>query len=35
MQNYLFSLYLSIWDVIGNGMECADSDDENYNVIHA
>jgi hypothetical protein len=33
--NHLLSLHHSIWDVVENGMQCVDSDDEKYNVIHA
>jgi hypothetical protein len=31
---HLFSLHPSIWDIVENGMQYVDSDDENYNVIH-
>jgi hypothetical protein len=34
MRNHLFSLHPSIWDVVKHGMQCVDSDDENYNAIH-
>jgi hypothetical protein len=34
MWNQLFSLHPSIWDVVENGKQCVDSDDENYNAIH-
>jgi hypothetical protein len=34
MRNQLFSLRPSIWDVVENGMQCVDSDDENFNAIH-
>jgi hypothetical protein len=33
--NHLFSLHPSIWDVVENEMQCIDSDDENFNAIHA
>jgi hypothetical protein len=34
MLNHLFSLHPSILDVVEDGMQCVDSDDENYNAIH-
>jgi hypothetical protein len=34
MCNPLFSLHPSIWGIVNNGMQCVDSDDENYNDIH-
>jgi hypothetical protein len=30
-----FSLHPSIGDVVENGMQCIDSNDENFNAIHA
>jgi hypothetical protein len=34
MKNNLFSLHPNIWDIVENGMQHVDSDDENYNAIH-
>jgi hypothetical protein len=34
MHNHLFSLHPSIWDIVENGMQCVDSDYENYNDTH-
>jgi hypothetical protein len=34
-RNHLISLHPSIRDIVENGMQCVDSDDENYNAIHA
>jgi hypothetical protein len=34
MFNHLFSLHPIIWDVVENGMQCVDSDEEDYNTIH-
>jgi hypothetical protein len=33
MRTYLFSIHTSIWNVVENGMQLLDSDDENYNAI--
>jgi hypothetical protein len=33
MCNYLYSLHPSIWDIVKNGMQIPDSDDESYNVV--
>jgi hypothetical protein len=30
----LGSVHPSIWDIVENGIQCVDSDDENYNAIH-
>jgi hypothetical protein len=34
MCNHLFSLHPCIWDIVENGMQSVDIDDENYNAIH-
>jgi hypothetical protein len=35
MCSHLFPLHLSIWDVVENGINVLDSDDENFNIAEA